>query len=50
MELRFDPNLKPYLLNLKKNFLSCDFQTLLSFGSIYTIRIFLLLLSQYKKY
>ena len=50
VELSFDPKLKPYLLNLKNNFLSYNFWITVNLRSTYTIRIFQLLLSHYKKY
>lgn len=50
VELSIDPKLKPYLLNLKNNFLSYDFSIAIRFRSAYTIRIFQLLLANYRKY
>lgn len=50
IELSFDPKLKPYLLNLKNNFLSYDFWVTVKFRSTYTIRFFQLLLSYHRKY
>lgn len=50
VELSFDPKLKPYLLNLKNNFLSYNFWIIVTFRSTYTIRFFQLLLSHYRKY
>jgi plasmid replication initiation protein len=41
--LCFDPKLKPYLLQLKGNFTSCNLEMLLSFKSQYTIRFYSLL-------
>lgn len=38
--LTFDPQLKPYLLQLQGNFTSCKLGMLLSFKSQYTIRIY----------
>ena len=48
VKLRFDPELKPYLLRLQSNFTSCKLKILLSFKSHYTMRIYSLL-QQYKK-
>lgn len=48
VDLRFDPLLKPYLLQLKGNFTSSKFEMLLSFKSQYTIRIYTLL-KQYER-
>ncbi len=47
-ELFFDPNLKPYLLNLQRDFTSCKSNMLMSFKSQYTIRVYMLL-KQYLK-
>lgn len=49
IEVGIDPELKPYLLNLKKDFLSYNIWITINFKSIYSIRIFQLLLSCYKK-
>ena len=48
LRIRFDPSLKPYLLQLKSNFTSCKLEMLLSFKSQYTMRIYNLL-KQYEK-
>jgi hypothetical protein len=48
VNLTFDPQLKPYLLQLKSNFTSCKLNMLLSFTSQYTMRIYTLL-KQYEK-
>jgi hypothetical protein len=48
VNLSFDPQLKPYLLQLKSNFTSCKLAMLLSFKSQYTMRIYTLL-KQYEK-
>jgi plasmid replication initiation protein len=48
VDLRFDPLLKPYLLQLKSGFTSCRLAMLLSFKSQYTMR-FYMLLKQYDK-
>lgn len=46
--LRFDPNLKPYLLQLKDNFTKCYLEDVLSLNSVYAIRIYELC-KQYEK-
>ena len=46
--LRFDPNLKPYLLQLKDNFTKCYLEDVLSLSSFYAIRIYELC-KQYEK-
>ena len=46
--LTFDPKLKPYLLQLKGKFTSCNLNMLLSFKSQYTMRVYMLL-KQYQK-
>ena len=46
--LSFAPDLKPYLLRLKKEFTKCDLITVTQFQSIYSIRIYQLL-KQYRK-
>lgn len=48
VNLSFDPQLKPYLLQLKSSFTSCKLAMLLSFTSQYTMRIYTLL-KQYEK-
>lgn len=48
VNLSFDPQLKPYLLQLKSNFTSCKLTMLLSFKSQYTMRVYTLL-KQYEK-
>jgi hypothetical protein len=48
VNLTFDPQLKPYLLQLKSNFTSCKLTMLLSFKSQYTMRVYTLL-KQYEK-
>jgi plasmid replication initiation protein len=45
--LTFAPKLKPYLLNLKREFTKCDLAVATQFKSIYSIRIYQLL-KQYK--
>ncbi|MCI5164652.1 MAG: RepB family plasmid replication initiator protein [Candidatus Electrothrix sp. GM3_4] len=45
-----DPKLRPYLLNLKSNFLSYDLLVAIRFKSSYTIRIFQLLLANHRKH
>lgn len=44
--LRFDPELKPYLLKLKKQFTKIDIASAMKFKSVYAVRVFELL-SQY---
>ncbi|MDP2100480.1 MAG: replication initiation protein [Methylobacter sp.] len=41
--LSFDPKLKPYLLQLKGCFTSCNLEMLLCFKSQYTMRVYMLL-------
>ena len=48
IELAFSPDLKPYLLNLKKLFLSYSFENIITLKSSYSIRIYELL-KQYVK-
>ena len=48
VEVSFDPKLKPYLLELKKNFTSYDIRNILPLKSKYAIRIYELL-KQFKK-
>ena len=48
VELCFDPNLKPYLLNLQRDFTSCKSNMLMRFKSQYTMRVYMLL-KQYLK-
>ncbi len=48
VELRFDPNLKPYLLNLKKKFVKYKPEVIKQINSGYSIRIYELL-KQYEK-
>ena len=43
VRLCFDPSLKPYLLQLKSKFTSCKLNMLLSFKSMYTMRVYTLL-------
>ena len=43
VELSFDPNLKPYLLQLKSHFTQYKLETALHFKSIYSIRLYELL-------
>lgn len=43
VRLCFDPSLKPYLLQLKSRFTSCKLNMLLSFKSMYTMRVYTLL-------
>ncbi len=43
VELKFDPSLKPYLLQLKECFTSYKLQNILSLRSVHTIRIYELL-------
>ena len=38
--LRFDPNLRPYLLQLKENFTKYQLENVLSLSSFYAIRIY----------
>jgi len=40
VKLKFDPELKPYLLQLKSNFTKYYFSTIIHFRSAYTIRIY----------
>lgn len=46
--LKFDPSLKPYLLNIKENYTSTRFGITAKFKSFYTTRIYLLI-KQYEK-
>lgn len=46
--LSFDPNLEPYFLNLKEQYVSNKLGVLISFKSTYTVRLYTLL-KQYKK-
>jgi plasmid replication initiation protein len=48
IKLCFDKKLKPYLLELKKEFTKLDLFTIVRFRSFYTIRIYMLL-KQYEK-
>ncbi|UZS00123.1 replication initiation protein [Chondrinema litorale] len=48
VDLRFDPSLKPYLLQLKSRFTSYDIRNVLSLRSFHSIRIYELL-KQYEK-
>jgi hypothetical protein len=48
VNLTFDPLLKPYLLQLKGNFTSCNLEMLLGFKSQYTMRVYSLL-KQYER-
>ncbi|TGO03149.1 hypothetical protein PN36_12130 [Candidatus Thiomargarita nelsonii] len=43
IQLRFDPSLKPYLLQLKKQFTQFQLEIIVQFKSAYTIRIYALL-------
>ena len=43
VKLCFDPNLKPYLLNLKEQFTQYALRNIVKFKSVYTIRIYELL-------
>jgi plasmid replication initiation protein len=49
IECSFDPHLKPYLLQLKEEFVQAKLPTLLSFKSKYSSRLFLLLKSDYDR-
>ena len=49
IECSFDPHLKPYLLQLKSEFVQAKLPTLLSFSSKYSSRLFLLLKADYDK-
>lgn len=49
IECSFDPHLKPYLLQLKSEFVQAKLPTLLSFKSKYSSRLFLLLKADYDK-
>lgn len=40
VELRFDPNLKPYLLQLKDHFTQYKLDSILHFKSVYSIRLY----------
>lgn len=40
VELRFDPNLKPYLLQLKDHFTQYKLDAVLTFKSVYSIRLY----------
>lgn len=46
--IKFDPSLKPYLLNIKENYTSTKFGITAKFKSFYTTRIYLLV-KQYQK-
>ncbi|CAH0282348.1 Replication initiation protein [Peribacillus simplex] len=48
VQLRFDPLLKPYLLELKQNFTSYYIQNVINLKSLYSVRIYELL-KQYEK-
>lgn len=48
VEVRFDPDLKPYLLHLKKNFTAYDIRNVMQCRSVHSIRIYQLL-KQYEK-
>jgi plasmid replication initiation protein len=48
IELSFHPDLKPYLLQLKRTFLSYDIRNVLKISSVYSVRIYELL-KQYEK-
>ena len=48
IELQFDPNMKPYLLQLKSNFTAYNLQSVLPMRSSYSIRLYELL-KQYEK-
>lgn len=48
VSLKFDPSLKPYLLNIKENYTSTKFGITAKFKSFYTTRIYLLV-KQYEK-
>ena len=48
IELQFDPNLKPYLLQLKANFTAYNLRSVLPMRSSYSIRLYELL-KQYEK-
>ena len=43
VKLRFDPGLKPYLLDLKRSFTKYDLKNIMELGSFYSIRIYELL-------
>jgi plasmid replication initiation protein len=49
IDCSFDPHLKPYLLELKKEFVQAKLPTLLSFKSKYSSRLYLLLKSDYDR-
>lgn len=40
VEFSFDPKLKPYLLQLKKNFVAYNLETILAFSSVYAHRMY----------
>lgn len=46
---RFDPNLKPYLLELKEEFVQAKLPTLLQFKSKYTSRLYLFLKAEFDR-
>ncbi len=48
IKIAFDPNLKPYLLNVREKFLSLKLEKLIQFKSSYTTRIYTLL-KQYER-
>lgn len=48
IELSFHPDLKPYLLQLKRTFLSYDIRNVLKISSVYSVRIYELL-KQYER-
>lgn len=48
IEISFHPDLKPYLLQLKRTFLSYDIRNVLKISSVYSVRIYELL-KQYEK-
>ncbi|KJU87365.1 Initiator Rep protein domain protein [Candidatus Magnetobacterium bavaricum] len=48
VELRFDPGLKPYLLHLQERFTSYDLENVVRLNSIYSIRIYELLLQYWR--
>jgi len=45
--IRFDPSLKPYLIQLKREFTQASLSTVLPLKSVYAIRLYLLL-KQYR--
>ena len=50
LETRFDPDLKPYFLELKNNFTQFKIETLMKIPSTYSYRLYEILKSHFEKY